>query len=292
MKKVFSILLAMSLLPVLLSSCRKEKPGCELLYKRTQQCHRKKADLNRSDFLRNCRETAEESGDLIACSTHRDCTAFKACMEEARKLVGIRRIQKRLDEALRKNDYKNALMLCDVHQKELSETSRKACARMLPVAFAELMKTATDLRDTSVQKEYRLCFELQEVAKKLGPDQIRAASLVCREMELQIILKKTLDEIGKRLATGKDLLPFQCMEQTIRKFDEVDSDFARARKKDLLEACYVRMGKLILEKQIPGMKDLCPHAVKEIYQAVRRHKLETAELEDWMRQASVLCEKP
>lgn len=271
------------------AGCGEGKPSCELLYKRIDKCD--KMPLKKDVFMEMCNKKKDEHADEIACSAKTDCDEFKKCTEVARKAASAKRTQKRFDEAMGKNDLKEAMMICDIHKDNLSDELKKKCGELGPKAYAELMKKAEELRGTAEKQDYGLCFELKDLGKKVGAEQEKAAEAICKEIDLQVTLKKALTEIDKRIAEKQESLPFQCMESTLKKFDEVGTEFAKGKKTELINACYIKMGKAILEKQVPEMKGFCRYSVKEIVKAVREHKLSDPGIDALITQAAPLCDK-
>ncbi len=274
---------------MLASGCGEGKPSCELLYKRLDKCD--KMPLKKSAFMEMCDKKKDDHADEIACSAKKDCDEFKKCMETARKAASAKRAQKRFDEAMAKNDLKDAMMICDIHKESLSDDLKKKCADLGPKAYDEQMKKATELRKTAEKQEYGLCFELKDLGKKLGGDKEKAAETVCKEIELQVTVKRTLDEIEKNLKSKSLSQPFQCMENTLKKFDEVGTDFAKEKKAQLLDACFVKLGKAILEKEIPEMKGFCRYSVEKVYKGVKEYKLSDPGLDPLIAQVTEVCEK-
>jgi len=274
---------------VLASGCGEGKPSCDLLYKRLDKCD--KMPLKKEAFMEMCNKKKDDHADEIACSAKKDCAEFKKCMEDARKAASAKRAQKRFDEALAKNDLKDAMMICDIHKESLSDELKKKCAELGPKAYDEQMKKATELRKTAEKQDYGLCFELKDLGKKLGGDKEKAAETVCKEIELQVTVKKALGDIEKRINDKSLSLPFQCMESTLKKFDEVGTDFAKEKKTELINACFIKMGKAILEKDVPEMKGFCRYSVEQIYKGVKEHKLSDPGIDPLITQAAELCEK-
>ena len=274
---------------VVVAGCGEGKPSCELLYKRLDKCD--KMPLKKDVFMEMCNKKKDEHSEEIACSAKKGCDDFKKCMEDARKAASAKRAQKRFDEAMGKNDLKDAMMICDIHKDNLSEDLKKKCGELGPKAFDDFMKKATELRKTADKQDYGLCFELKDLGKKLGADKEKAAELICKEIDLQVTLKKATTEIDKRITEKQDSLPFYCMESTLKKFDEVATDFAKEKKKELINACFIKMGKAILEKQVPEMKGFCRYSVKEIYKAVKQYELKDESIDALITQAAPLCDK-
>lgn len=287
MKKGFWLGLTMAMGFVFAAGCGEGKPSCELLYKRLDKCD--KMPLKKDVFMELCGKKAEK--EEIACSAKKDCGEFKKCMDDARKAASSRRVQKRMEEAMAKNDYKEILMQCDIYKKDLNEDLQKKCAEALPKAYDEALKKAQELRKTAEKQDFNLCFDLQDYGKKIGADKAKEAETVCKEIELQVSHRKAMGEVDKYIKENKEMLPFYCMEASIKKYDELGTDFAKQKKTELLDACFVKLGKAILAKKVPEMKGFCNFSVQEIYAAVKANNIQNPEIDALIGQAAPLCEK-
>lgn len=289
MKKGLLFLFALMLGGLFVSGCGEGKPSCDLLYKRLDKCD--KMPLKKEVFMEMCKKKADEHQDEIACSAKKDCGEFKKCLEDARKAATAKRIQKRFDEAMAKNDIKEVLMQCNIYKDELSDDLKKKCAEALPKAYDDLMKKAQALRNTAEKADFNLCFELQDYGKKIGEDKAKEAETVCKEIDLQVSHRKAMAEVEKYIKENKENVPFYCMESALKRYDEMGSDFAKEKKAELLNACYVKLGKVILEKKVPEMKGFCNFSVQEIYTAVKTYNIQNPEIDELIKKAEPLCEK-
>lgn len=289
MKKIVGMIFVFLMGFVFVTACGEGKPSCDLLYKRFDKCD--KMPLKKEVFIEMCNKKVDEHKEEIACSAKKDCGEFKKCMEEAQKAATMRRIQKRMEEALASNDMKKVLMECEIYKKDLNEELQKKCAEALPKAYEEVMKKAQELRQTAEKQDFNVCFELKDYGKKLGDDKAKEAEVICKEIDLQVSHRKALAEIDKYMKENKDILPFYCMDASIKKYDELGTDFAKGKKTELLDACFVKLGKTILAKKVPEMKGFCNFSVQEIFNAVKTYNLQNPELDPLITQAEPLCAK-
>jgi len=271
------------------TGCGDKKPSCDLLYRRLVKCEN--MPLKKNVYVEMCTAKAADYQAEIACSAKSDCAQFKQCREDARRAISIEHTRKRFNEAMAKNDIRDASMICSIHKKDLTPELQQKCADLGPMAFEQYMTQALEQRARGEKTSHSLCFDLKDLGRRLGVEKSRAAETVCRETELAITVKKALDEMEKNLAQKNDALSFSCKESTLKKFDEVGTDFAREKKKELIHACFVKMGRVILEKQVPLMKDFCTIAVKTVYSAVKQYQLQDPALDPLIQQAAPLCEK-
>ncbi len=281
--------LTMGLFLVPAAGCGEGKPSCELLYKRLDKCD--KIEIKKSAFIKMCNAMKDEAKDEIACSAKSDCGEFKKCVDTAKKAKSAARAQKKLDEDLAKNKIKEAMMTCDIYKEDLSDESKKKCADLGPKLYDELMKKAQDLVKTAEKADFSLCYDLKDVGKKISPEKEKAAELVCQEIDLQVDTAAALKDIDKAIKEGKDTLSFRCMASTIADYDKLGTEFAKTKKKELIQACFVKHGKIILEKHVPDMKDFCKFQVKDIYEFVTKNELKDPAIDALIAQAAPLCSK-
>ncbi len=238
-----------------------------------------------------CQKRPMSTRKKLPARPRRIAANSRSCMEEARKAASSRRVQKRMEEAMAKNDMKDVLMQCEIYKKDLNEELQKKCAEALPKAYDEAMKQAQELRKTAEKSDFKLCFELQDYGKKIGAEKAKEAETICKEIDLQVSHRKAMAEVDKYMKENKDMLPFYCMEASVKKYDEVGTDFAKEKKTELLDACFVKLGKAILTKKVPEMKGFCNFSVQEIYTAVKTYNIQNPELDPLITQAAPLCEK-
>ena len=286
--KLMTVLM-MGLFLVPAAGCGEGKPSCDLLYKRLDKCE--KMPLKKSAFMSLCKEKLDENKEEIACSAKSDCGEFKTCIEAAKKLKANARAQKKVDEALAKNDIKEAMSMCDIYQDRLSDEMKKKCGELAPKHYDELLKKAQELVKTAEKADYALCSELRHTGKKISPEKEKEGDRVCKEIDLQVSNFNALKEIEKAITEGKETLPFQCSVHFFKKYDDLGTDFAKAKKNDLVQACYVKLGKVILEKHVPDMKGFCKFQVKPIYDYVTKNGIKDAAIDALIAQAAPLCSK-
>jgi len=286
--KLMTVLM-MGLFLVPAAGCGEGKPSCELLYKRLDKCD--KMEIKKSAFIKMCNAMKDEAKDEIACSAKSDCGEFKKCIEVGKKAKSAARAQKKLDEAMAKNNIKEAMMTCDIYKEDLSDDAKKKCADLGPKLYDELMKKAQDLVKTAVKADFSLCYDLKDIGKKISPEKEKAAELICKEIDVQVETAAALKDIDKAIAEGKDTLSFRCMASTIKEYDDLGTEFAKAKKKELIQACFIKHGKIILEKHVPDMKGFCKFQVKDIYDFVTKNEIKDAAIDALITQAAPLCSK-
>jgi hypothetical protein len=75
------------------------------------------------------------------------------------------------------------------------------------------------------------------------------------------------------------------------KLNDLTSAFAAAQKKKLFDACYSRLGVIVLDRQIPRTKGECEFSVLMMYQAVKTYGLTDPELTGRIRLVEKPCKK-
>ncbi len=283
-RTLFGWLIAILLLH---TGCKRDSPSCEKLFERINTCTR--SALDRETFLKRCSEEQSTHPGEIACSTRKDCKAFEECVEQAKKAELLGKAQTQLNAAIERKDWLDALLLCDIHQAHNSLAS--TCKGIVEPAWDSFFKKALESRnlESGTVLDPVLCAHLRLLGEKLGKEE--ESSRICREIELAVHFQKAISEVQKHISQKRDALPFACLETSLGIFNSLDTPFARERRDTLMDACYVQLGKTVLARQLPDMKDHCRHSVKEIFHFAKKHGLSDPELDLLIAQAAPLCEK-
>lgn len=279
-----------------------EKPSCKLLYKRYKSCEsskKKLGDLSESTFVELCEKlkSKEKSSidDEIACSKHKDCDKFKSCVKDKRKARRAERMKERWKEAMdkaKKGDYGSALSFCRYRKDDLTDELKKECAGLAGKAFGDMMKDITAKRDAG-KVDYKTinCWKLKDAAKAVGPDKVKDAETLCKEVDLVRTMERARKDVQKQLGTDLAYSPYYCEIKQVEKMGELGSPFAKKLKAELIELCFKKLGKAILDKQVPKMKTYCPSAVKRTYQGIKKYSVKDPDIDKHMEAAAKVCEK-
>lgn len=277
-----------------------EKPSCKLLYKRYKDCAKKKskrADVSESTFVELCEKLKDKDkggiADEIACSTNKSCDKFNACIKDKRKARRAERLTKRWQEASEKakaGDYDSAISFCKYSKDDLTDALKKECEGLPEKAIAAMMKDITAKRDKgTVEIKDVNCWRLKSLAKDLGGDKAKAAEALCKEVDLARNVQRTKKEIEKQLSGERPSQPYHCWEQQLAKMDAIGTPYAKKTKAELVELCYKKLGKVILQKKVPSMRTFC--SVKRTYEGIKKYGIKDPDIDKLMEDAKKACEK-
>lgn len=229
----------------------------------------------------------EDNKAQLTCLAKNECDEVKSCMSD---LSAKRYAKKRVDEVnvARESDdpekMKDACRYVDEEDKDLLEACKPVLARLTELTMAAVTK----LRDEG-KHDWGACSDLEAYAKASGGDEA-AAKALCAETKASESATETLAKVAENVAAKAPKLPYQC-ESTIKELDTIGSDWAKTKKGELIEACYGDLGAIILASEVPGMKYACGYQVRQVYDAVKTHNIESDELRDWIAKAEPLCAK-
>ncbi|MFH2008569.1 MAG: hypothetical protein ABI333_18425 [bacterium] len=271
------------------------KPSCKLLFKRYKKCD--KMPLTEEAFLGMCEKMIVKGEGRakteLECSVSKECPEFKKCLKDAQKKSRANRMKKRWMKAKKKaeeGDYGSVMTFCEIWKDDLTDEIKKECDGMAGQVVGKLMKDITAKRDAGkVSYKEVKCWDLKRYAKKAGADALKAAETLCHEIALGRDVKSANESIEKQLKKDSPYLPYQCNKRTLDKFDKLGTPFAKQQKALLIDACFKKLGKVILEKKVPKQKYGC--RVQSVYRGIKEHKISTPEIDKLMAQAAKKCDK-
>ncbi len=270
-----------------------QKPGCRLLYKRYDRCQ--KMPLTEEAFIKLCEKMKNRARTKaeIACSTQAECGPFKKCVKAARQAGRKARMHQRWKEAMAKakqGRWASVRLFCKVWKKDLDADLKKQCDEMPERAVAAMTKDITAKRDRGQVgfKEVR-CYDLKRYAKEAGPDKLRAATTLCKEVQVARDLAKAKAEVAKQLKQPRPYLPYYCGERKLEEIQKVGTPFANKTLAQMYELCFKKLGKVIFAKKVPKMKFYCN--VRTLYHVIQRFQVHDPELDKWMQKVKAKCEK-
>jgi hypothetical protein len=141
---------------------------------------------------------------------------------------------------------------------------------------------------------FSACYDLKRTGRLVGPAALKDAERICTELDLQAYVAAVMPAVEAGLRPRKPSLPLECMPPYINskfKLDELTSPFAAAQKKKLFDACYSRLGVVVLDYLIPRTKGECEFSVLLIYRAVKTYGLTDPELTGRIRLVEKHCSK-
>ena len=200
----------------------------------------------------------------------------------------------------------DTLTWCEASRDYLAPELADRCAPVPALAHAANLERALAIQrllDTPVRPgsalpakfdTFSVCYDLKRTGKLVGPAQLKDAERICTELDLQAYVAATLPAVESGLRPKKPSLPLECMPPYINskfKLDELTSPFAMSQKKKLFDACYSRLGVVVLDYLIPRTKGECEFNVLLIYRAVKTYGLTDPELTGRIRLVEKHCSK-
>lgn len=150
---------------------------------------------------------------------------------------------------------------------EFAAVCKGIAGTMLTAATAEAVKS----RDSG-EGEYKRCIELKSAAEQVGGDEVAKAAALCEELDLAAKAKKGVDEARANAAARKTDLPYQC-SSTSDELAKLGTPWAKQTLEGLLTACYVELGKVIIEVTSADAKYACPYQIDRVKKAAETHGL-------------------
>jgi hypothetical protein len=270
-----------------------DKPSCKLLYKRYKKCD--KMPLTEDAFLALCKKMKkkERTKAEIECSKKSDCDEFKKCIKGARKKARAARMKKRWAKAMekaKKGNYSRAMTFCQIWKDDLDGDMKKKCKELPAKAVDALMKEIKAKRDKGeVSYKQVKCWDLKRYAKKAGPEKKKAAETLCKEIKVARNFKKAKKEVAKQMKKSRPYLPYYCSVKRVEKVKKLGSPYAKKIYKQMIDLCYKKLGKVILQKKVPKQKYIC--SVRSTYKAIKKYNVKGPEIDKLMEKAAEKCEK-
>ena len=297
----------MRTLPLLLVALGLLAPGCggdfcSKHYDKQKECA-SSDQLGRipdkAEYVEKCQEEekkAKEEGKfdeedrkaMDECLAKDDCDEFKKCLsEQAEKRYTKKQIEeiKAAGESGDIEKMKDACQYVNEENKELVE----ACKPVMAKLYDATKEQVTKMRDEG-KHDFGVCGDLESFAKSKGADAEAEAKALCKEAQASETVAKALSEAAAKVKAKDADMPYEC-GAALKELGEIDSDWAKGKKTEVVKACFEDLGLVIMEAKVPDMKYVCDFRVKEIYKAVKEHKIENEKMKEWMAKADPLCSK-
>lgn len=178
-----------------------------------------------------------------------------------------------------------------------SDVFKAECSKAASGALEGATKKAVAFRDEG-KDDYGACSDLKELAAKAdgseAGENTKAAEQLCAEMKVAGDAAEGMKEAKANIAAKKADLPFGC-ERAREGFGKMaeKSDWSKAKLAEVLQTCYVDLGKTMIEKELPNMKYICPFQIKKVRKAIEEHGLKgkDAALDELLAKTDKKCSK-
>jgi hypothetical protein len=285
---------------------------CEQIYEAEVKCRGKGGDKDK--FMKMCSaaktKDPEEFASAAKCAKAGSCDKMKECRDAVR---GARRA-KSVAKAVEAGNWKDAWDDCTLSADYFADATfkakcvevfaqaptkltgddlrragfrcsgsddliaavpefGKACQALSAGAISAATAAVTKARDTGV-RDFKACAELKSAAKAAGGDAVAKADALCEEASKAEGVKKGITKAKENAAAKKAQIPFQC-DTLPPELEKLGTDWAKQKRDELLQACYVDFAPVILEIEGKNAKYSCPYPIKKLLEAAKKYDLAT-----------------
>jgi len=168
---------------------------------------------------------------------------------------------------------------------------RWICDSVLRVRFRRLLFEGIQVRDKGpYQDAVSLAGRLEHTAGILRLDQLKKVKDLCSDLRIAGSVHLALKAVKQMQRSGKAFVPFHC-RRSLDQIGITQTAFARKAKAVLLKACYITLGKLVLEKMLEERIVSCGSYDREVYNAVEKHQLKDPSIDPLIAKAKKYCAK-
>ena len=292
--------LSLPMAALLAGGCNTEL--CPKLYDKMKECAEgDKADKMpaKEEFVEKCTADQKKEKDegtyseedekaIAECLGKGDCDEMGKCMADASSKAYSRKKVAEIAKAKESDDVTKMKEACEFVSEEDAEIFA-ACKEVMPKVFEATAAEVVKKRDAG-EHDFGLCGDLERFAKVMGGDAEAKAKTHCEESQAGESVKKALDKAAANVKAKEADIPYEC-KAALEDLGKLDSDWAKTKTGEVAKACYVDLGKVIMAAKIPEMKYVCDFRVEEVIKAAKTHKLEDAELKEWIDKAMPLCKE-
>ena len=246
-----------------LATCAKED-SCDAM----KACEKAQRGKRRAKKIAEATAAGKWRSGFDDCTTFEDYYADEAFKTECNKVFANA-------DKLTGEDASKAMTRCKYSDKvkKVAPDFEKACKTLASGQLAAATKAVTAARDAG-KREYKACLELKDVASLVGGDAVAAAQKACDEMDAAEDAKKGIDEARANAAAKKTSMPYQC-DSVAEKLDKVGTEWSKKTLDDLLKACYVELGAVVIDEEGKDAKYSCPYQITKVITAIAKRDLAT-----------------
>lgn len=269
--------------------------GCESFFDRTAACMEDMViGVSRADVVSMCRTIAQDKGpdslfvgQLECAVKHESCASFQACADTAKEDWEAGQAGEMATEirgALESGDIERAGALCRVDPQPALVAAE--CGRVVEARWHEVYQSLTNIREAALDRGTRVCRELRGLGhKRSGTAEARADTL-CREAEAAVSARKAITAAERNVEAGRPIIPAECT----RAFNEtrrVTTEWAGNRHAAVVDACYVQLGRTVLEKRKD--ESWCSRHVRTVLKMLDSGPVRDLDLDDLAGPARRVC---
>ncbi|HWU89501.1 MAG TPA: hypothetical protein VN253_19705 [Kofleriaceae bacterium] len=245
------------------ATCAKED-SCEKM----EECEKGQRGKRRAKKVAEATAAGKWRSAFDDCTTFEDYYADEAFKTECNKVFANA-------DKLTGEDAAKAMTRCKYSDKvkKVAPDFEKACKSLASGQLAAATKAATAARDAG-KRDYKTCSELKDVAGLAGGDAVAAAQKLCDEVDAAEEAKKGADEARANAAAKKTSMPYQC-DSAAEKLEKLGTEWSKKTLDDLLKACYVELGAVVIEEKGKDAKYVCPYEITKVTEAIAKRDLAT-----------------
>jgi hypothetical protein len=221
-----------------------------------------------------------------------DCTTFEDYYSDEAFKTACNKVFANADK-LTGEDASKAMTRCKYSDKvkKVAPDFEKACKALAGGQLAAATKAVTAARDAG-KREFRACSELKDVAGLAGGDAVAAAEKLCEEMDVAEDAKKGAAEARANAGAKKTSMPYQC-DSAAEKLEKLGTEWSKKTLDDLLKACYIELGAVVIEEKAGDAKYVCPYEITKVLTAFEKRNLaeKFPEVAELTKKLPKQCEK-
>jgi hypothetical protein len=220
-----------------------------------------------------------------------------ALLQDTADLMGPDQRRETLDlfDRVARRNLGAALTWCEANRPRARGAVAVRCGALPAEAHEASRAAVLAAQQGPPTDHFVMCYELKRTAALLGDEKKREAERLCTELDLRAYVDASLPAVELYMAQRRPKnLALECMPPYIDakfRLDEMTSPYAEAQKKRLFDACYSRLGVLVLDYLIPRTLGECEFTVLLVYRAVQRYGLTDPELQKRLRRVEKPCAK-
>jgi hypothetical protein len=276
---------------------KKEQAEAQLACLKEDSCEKAEACRKAQRTKRRAKEVAEAVAagkwkEAFDDCTFDDCTLSEDYFADEGFKTECNKVFANLGK-LTGDDLSTVMFRCKSGEKikKVAPDFEKACKTLAGGQLEAAQKAAIAARDAG-KNEYKVCSDLKRASEAAGGDAVPAAQKLCDEISTSESAKKAIEEARRTVAEKKTLIPYEC-GSAADKLVKLDTEWSKKTLDEVYRACFVELGKVVIEEKSKDAKTRCPFEIKRLVEAVEKRDLATKlpELAEVMKKLPATCQK-
>ena len=181
--------------------------------------------------------------------------------------------------------------LSSVWATEARAKYQRTCSRYpdrLIDEFSRQWRIQRDTPDSDIS--HWSCFALDAMRPKLTEAKQRLAVTLCAEVHAEKSARNAISAALDRVSKKRPLIPYNC-KQASKRLGGLVGAWARLRLKAVVEACYVRLGRRIIESNPKSRYLACPFGLQQWFDEAVGYRADYPALNDLVRSMTTRCQR-